>query len=392
MSRGREEATRRLWPRSDPPRELEKAVPVKRTPTIAKTKADPRTCRVLLVQAQPTSRRKVQAAAADRRPMSIDHAASLADARQALASQPFDLAVIASNLPDGDGTQLVAELYRSQRTTATVVLAESADFAEAQRALRAGADEIILAQAKPAEFTASIEQALDRKLRDKAAAQRIDRLHRLCRKLNDARVEVSKQVDILCNDLVTAYQELACQMQNVVQSTEYTSLIDQELNLESLLRQTLEHLMTKLGPANAAIFLPANHDEYSLGGYVNYDCTKDSADLLLEQLGDELAPKIAEEADLIHLTEARQIERWVGESAGMLDQSGLVAVPCVHDDECLAVLVFFRDTTQPFTEAHLDRISSLAPALAAALQKIIKVHHRMELDDDLSDDGDSLTF
>ena len=374
-------------------------MPSNRTPRPKQNKARRRTCRVLLVEAEPAHRAQLERCGTDRRPMSVVHAPTLAEARQYLADHAVDLAVIQPRLPDGDGFDLAAEVARLSRTTATVVVSDTADFADAQRALRAGVDDLIVTPtpscATPesaaensggdsgrvsdsggSDFAERIDHALDRKTREKAHDQRILRLRRLCKKLNAARVEVSKQVDILCNDLVTAYQELACQMQNVVQTSEYSGLIKDELDLEALLRITLEHLMAKLGPSNAAIFLPATMDEYSLGGYVNYDCTKESADLLLEHLADTLAPRIATATDMVHLTNREDIERWIGEDAGALGDAGVLAAPCMSEDECLAVLVLFRDVDQPFEEEHLDRVSSLAPMLGEALEKIIRVHHR----------------
>lgn len=351
-------------------------MPSKRTQSPKQNKARRRTCRVLLVETVPAHREQLESCGTAHRPMSVVHAPTLADARQYLADHSVDLAVIQPKLPDGDGFDLAAEVARISRTTATVVVSETADFADAQRALRAGVDDLIVNENDAADFAQRIAHALDRKTREKAHDQRVLRLRRLCKKLNAARVEVSKQVDILCNDLVTAYQELACQMQNVVQTSEFSGLVKDELDLEALLRVTLEHLMAKLGPSNAAIFLPATMDEYSLGGYVNYDCTSESADILLEHLADTLAPRVATADDLVHLTTREDIERWIGEDAGQLGDSGVLAVPCMSEGECLAVLVLFRDVDQPFEEEHLDRVSSLAPMLGEALEKIIRVHHR----------------
>lgn len=362
----------------------------KPTPTTAKkNKARRRSCRVLLVEASPEHRTALEACGDKHRPMSVVHAPTLDDARKYLADHAVDLAVIAPQLPDGSGFDLTAELTRLSHTTAKIVLGSTADFAHAQRALRAGADDYVVDGLENGELASRVATALDRKTRDKAHVQRVQRLRRLCKKLNAAREEVSKQVDVLCNDLVTAYQELACQMQNVVQSSEYGNLIKDELDLEALLRKTLEHLMAKLGPSNAAIFLPATMDEYSLGGYVNYDCTKEAADLLLEHLADHLAPRVATQDDMVHLTQRADIERWIGEDAGMLGDANLLAVPCMYDGECLAVLVLFRDVDQPFAEEHLDRVSSLAPILGEALEKIIRVHHRSVFAEDQAMYGES---
>ena len=357
-------------------------MPAKRktSPTATRRPAR-RTCQVLLVQAAETSRARLESCGNSQRPMCVVHVPTLADARQHLRKHPVDLAVLEPALPDGSGFDLAAELTRDHRATATVILSDTHDFAQAQQALRSGAADLIHPETETADFAARLADAVQRKQRDVLIDRRLERLHRLCRRLNHARAEVSQQVDVLCNDLVIAYQELALQMQSVVQHEEFTDLIRDELDLETLLRKTLEHLMSKLGPANAAIFLPATLDEYSLGGYVNYDCTSETADLLLEQLGDELAPRVARTDDLVHLTEPADIEAWAGQHARMLEHAGLVAVPCMNGGECLAVLTLFRDLDQPFEHEHLDRVSSLAPMLGDALEKIIRVHHRSVFQD-----------
>jgi len=361
-------------------------VTAKRPQATKKNKARRRSCRVLLVEATPSHREALEGCGNVARPMNVVHAPTLADARKYLADHSVDLAVIEPTLPDGSGFELAEEVARISRTTATILINAQPDLEQAQRAMRAGVDDYIAKPLDAEELASRVDHALDRKTRDKAHEQRVERLRRLCKKLNAARIEVSKQVDVLCNDLVTAYQELACQMQNVVQTSEYDVLIKDELDLETVLRKTLEHLMAKLGPSNAAIFLPSSMDEFSLGGYVNYDCTSESADMLLEHLADTLAPRVAGLDDLVHLTTREGIERWIGEDAGMLGDAEVLAAPCMSGDECLAVLVLFRDVDQPFEEEHLDRVSALAPMLGEILERIIRVHHRSLFDADESED------
>src|SRR5690606_39228493 len=155
--------------------------------------------------------------------------------------------------------------------------------------------------------------------------------------------EVSEQVDILCHDLVTAYQDLAVQMQQVVHTSEYAMVIRDELDLEKLLRRTLEYIIEKAGASNAAIFLPSSMDEYSLGGYVNYDCTPESADMLLQHLGDVFAPKVARQNELVHITDNIALCGWLGDDAMWLEDRHVLAFGCRQDDEALAVIAVFRD-------------------------------------------------
>lgn len=348
-----------------------------------KTKARSRIRRVLLVTRLPELRERIKKSAPARHPFSVIHIANLQAARAYLAKQHVDVVLIEPTLPDGNGLDLAAELKRRGSTTASVVLSNPQDFATAQAALRAGADDLIVTNQELETLGSRIEDALQRKRREQAHVERVERLHKLCRKLNQARHDVSRRVDVLCSDLVNAYQELATQVNEPVPAEAaaktpegYGDLVKHELDLENVLRVTLEHLLAKLGPSNAAIFLPATMDEYSLGGYVNYDCAPEASEILLDHLADTLAPRVAEQMDLVHLTDAEDVRDWGADDSGSLDGRVVIAVPCMSGDECLAVLVMFRDEEQAYDQAGLDLCSDLGPLLGGALDRIIKVHHR----------------
>ena len=249
--------------------------------------------RALLVGADPGLGPVIETCAPNGEVVQLVHARSLTEARAQLTEKSVDLAVINPNLPDGSGLDLADELNKSRRIVATVLIGDTPDLESAMRAIRVGASDYIVHPINLEDVNQRLRQALAKQRKSRDQAQRVRRLRRLCKKLNQARADVSKQVDILCNDLVTAYQELAGQMQQVVQASEFGAVIRDELDLEQLLRKTLEHLVEKAGPTNAAVFLPSSMDEYTLGGYVNYDCTPESADMLLQHLADVVAPKIS---------------------------------------------------------------------------------------------------
>lgn len=306
----------------------------------------------------------------------VAHARSLAEARKRLAAGGVDVALIDSNLPDGSGLDLADELSRSRRITQTIVVSEKESADAAIRALRVGACDYLVKNADAREVGDRVKAALLKQERAKGHAEQVRRLKRLCKKLNKARAEVSQQVDILCNDLVTAYQELAQQMQQVTQSSEFGVVIRDELDLEKLLRRTLEFIVEKAGATNAAMFLPSSMDEYSLGGYVNYDCSSKGADMLLQHLADVVAPKIAECTELVHLTNNDDLKEWIGEDAAWLEDSHVIAFACRHKDEALAIVTLFRDGGQPFSPAMIETCKAIAPMLGENLARIIRIHHR----------------
>ena len=360
-----------------------------------KPKRTKRARRVLLIEPSPSLGPALQQCKADNGTLAIVNAPSINAARQQIKDAgKLDVALI-PQASDGSGMELARELKAKDPATAVVMLAQTPDFALAQQAMQFGAADIIIKpspeQTDDAWLTSvgdRVTKVLNRQWADRARMTRIRKLKRLCRKLNAAREEVTDQVDVLCNDLVTAYQELAVQVQNVTQTAGYREAIGQELDLEAVLRKTLEYIVQQAGPCNAAVFLPSSADEFSLGGYVNYDCTKESADMLLEHLADVLAPAVANKGEeIMHVTDNRGLDDLLGDDWNYLADCDLLALPVNHDGEALAVITLFRDNEQPFTEPAIDAMSSIAEQMGELLGRIIRVHHRAMpgLDDHAND-------
>ncbi|BAM04421.1 hypothetical protein PSMK_22620 [Phycisphaera mikurensis NBRC 102666] len=343
--------------------------------------------------------------------------------REALAEtapgRRADLAVLDATTRSSGGAALAAE-FAGRRCRRVVLLANSFDAAEAARL---GLLDLIDPALPPAAASARLAGALDRVAADAAARALRSRERRRSRRLLDrcsalearcAAVEadrkvIADQVETLCSDLVGAYQELAdridAKMSAAVGSDadadaaaaappaarDLRDTLGDHLGLEPVIRSTLEHLVSAAGGTNAAIFLPASMDEFSLGGYVNHTCNDESAGMLLEHLADVVAPKLSCAAAPVHLTDNDQLAAWFGQDAAWLDDSEFIGVPCSlnpadagggaaeEDAECLAVVVLFRDGDQPFGAAALEACESLGPVLAAALHRVIRVHHRSGL-------------
>lgn len=342
--------------------------------------------RVLLVGADPNLGPVIETCAPSGETIQLVHARSLTEARARLTEKSVDLAVINPELPDGSGMDLADELNKSRRNVATILVGNEPSVESAMKAIRVGASDYLVNPLNLEDANQRVRKVLAKQGKSRDQASRVRRLRRLCKKLNQARADVSKQVDILCNDLVTAYQELAGQMQQVVQATEFGAVIRDELDLEQLLRKTLEHLVEKAGPTNAAVFLPSSMDEYTLGGYVNYDCTPESADMLLQHLADVMAPKVAQRDDLLHITDNKSLSHLLAGDAAYLVDSHMIAFACRSESESLAVVALFRDSSDPFDQAVLDTAEAVGPLLGDSLARVIRIHHR-GIEDDAFEEG-----
>lgn len=346
--------------------------------------------RVMLVDRSRLLRRKLETCDWGR-DVDLAHVSKIDDARALLDEMRPHVAFVHESFGD-DGLDLVQDLTADDRQTLAVVITDEATMEGSLAAMRAGASDYLAKALDKPTFNDAV-QGLISKLRVVGRRkQRVRRLRRACRKLDTARGQVMEQVDVLCSDLVVAYQELAAQMQQVVQTSEYAAVIRQELDLEQLLRKTLEYLLDKVGPTNAAIFLPCAEDEYSLGGYVNFDRSAGSPEVLLQHLADVVAPRVADRGHLLHITDNDALQQWIGKDYNYLVDCHVVAAPCFDGEDVMAAVMLFRDGAQPFDDAVGDTLDAIAPMLGDYLAKVVRVHHRMitptaELDTD-HEDGD----
>ncbi len=318
------------------------------------------------------------------------------DARKRLDKGLHDLVLIDTGIGGGLGCELAQEMSVSSPACVCAMLSDEADLDDALHAMRAGATDLIALNASDTDTLARIEAACERAKRQRDREARVTRLRRLCHQLNSARKEVSGHVGELCNDLVEAYRELSDQFEDVSVNAELSSLLRQELDVESLLRTLLEYSLAKVGSTNAAVFLPASSGEFSLGAYVNYDCPKDSAEVMLDHLANVMAPRFEHQEQVLAMSGSSDLDRYLGEDAHWLGEASVLVVACREDDECLAVLTFFRDKRTPFGENDVKLMSIIAELFGEQLSRVIHVHHRhlpkdqwggfdTEFDDD--DDG-----
>lgn len=165
-------------------------------------------------------------------------------------------------------------------------------------------------------------------------------------------------------------------MKQLTVGGEYRGLILGELDIESLLRTTLEFVLSRSGPTNAAVFLPTTSGDYSLGAYVNYDCPKDTCDILLDHLANVVAPRFSDVGAVEHLTDEAGRARYIGDDAAWMGDSHVLGLGCRAEGECLAIFLLFRDSRAPFPDALPEELQTIGEMFAGQLARVIKIHHR----------------
>ncbi|MHC4991703.1 MAG: GAF domain-containing protein [Planctomycetota bacterium] len=299
------------------------------------------------------------------------------EARSVVARKRFDVVMVEGDAGDHEWMPLLSMVHKTSPATKTIVFAPCPSQTLVVDAVRAGATDFIDTDTAEVELVLMrLDAAIIRARIDQEKEDRLYRLKRICEELNIARREVTEQVDGLCEDLAAAYKDIGGQMSDVAMSTEFRTLVKQELDVEDLLRTSLEYLLTKTGATNAAVFLSDHQKNFGLGAYVNYDCPRETISVLLDHLCQAICPQMAGEEEIVEFSDAREFANWVGAEAEFLGDSQVIAYSCHHRGECLAVIVLFRNRQEPFDENLGRVVEVLRPIFAAQLANVISIHHR----------------
>ncbi|MGP1310125.1 MAG: response regulator [Phycisphaerales bacterium] len=348
----------------------------------------PAACRVLIVHHAKAARNHLvetlRAAG-----MTCEAVSSLRTARAKLAEGRYDAALLAMKPSGDDALDLARDLASDTLAPAVVMLKDEPNLDDAVLAMRAGAMDLLCAPYDPGDVAPRVRAAADAARRDRSREEQLAGLKSLCRELNASRDSANEKVGSLCDELADAYHQITEQVQHVKAAAEFTALIRQELDVESGLRTALEYLLTKTGPTNAAVFLPGDHGEFSLGAYVNYDCPRDSADVLLDSLANVLAPRFADDEHLSSFDGEEHLRSRIGDDAHWLADNRALVLPCRHDDECMAVMVFFRDRLSPYPTDAMGALEIVGKLFAEQLDRIVRVHGRAVPGDEAWPDEDA---
>lgn len=209
---------------------------------------------------------------------------------------------------------------------------------------------------------------------------RIKRLMSICKRLTKVRREMSGRLDELERDLESSQIDMEAQRDLAATTAAFRALISQELGVEDVLRTAIEYMLKETGPTNAAVFLASSETEYTLGAYVSYECTREQANPVLNRLALDVCAHVAEEGDLVRFQDVGEFVEAIGPDAEVLRSSEVVAVPCLFEGECLAVVFLFRDQSTPFAADLAPTLDALRDVLGEQLATVVRVHHRLDPD------------
>jgi FixJ family two-component response regulator len=335
--------------------------------------------RVLLVDDEPGMIELVSDVLKRSRTCRLLTAPTLAAAENIIANERVDLLLADLNLPDGNGMELLPRLQQKHPEAAAVIITGTPSVNGAISAMRAGVVDFL-----PKPFTADhlIERVSTALAQQAKAAKRQVRLSRLrgaVKKLNVTRHTISKKVDLLCNDLVSAYGELSRQLDGVRLQEAFRKLMLGAADLEQMLCHAMDWILRHAGYSNVAIWLASEEEGFELGAYMKY--TVPGEPELTRAMGAGLVPKINREGS-VHLFNGEAREHLTAAEASMLKGQEILGVNCTYLGESLAVVVMFRDEKCPFTDEDVAMIRAISPIFALALANMVRQSQQDDEDAD----------
>lgn len=299
----------------------------------------------------------------------ILRAPDLKQAQILMEKHPVHLLVADLSLPDGDGLALLPRLQDKHPNASAIIITGRPDVHKTISALRAGAVDFL-----PKPFTADaivdrVQKALAQHDLAQRTEKRLDRLRSAVRKLNASRKMVTKKVDLLCNDLIGAYGDLAKQMDVVRHQEAFRKLMHEAKDLEQMLCHAMDWMLREAGYANVAIWLAADAEQYQLGAYMKYTIAGEPS--LTEAMQKGIINRVIRE-NFLHV-KSDQLEAMLTPSEfNHLQGQTMLASTCTYLGEALAVVVMFRDDKSPFNDEDAAMLKAMSPLFATCLAGMVR--------------------
>jgi DNA-binding NarL/FixJ family response regulator len=325
--------------------------------------------RVLVVDDEPCLRQVIEDVVRQGIKCRVIGAANLREARNILITQSIDILIADVNLPDGDGTSLLPLLRRHQPNASAIVITGAPTLATAITAMREGALDFVPKPFSNDQLLERLRSALDRQARANKADLRFSRLKVAVKRLNESRRLISRKVDLLCNDLVSAYGDLSRQLDDVRTQEGFRKAIAGAVDLEQLLCHAMDWLLRELGYSNVAVYLAGDDGAFQLGAYMKYTIAGDApvTDAIKRVL---IAPAARE--SVLHVNINTFEKRFSASEFQLLKNQDLLAINCTYLGESLASVLFFRDIRSPFTADDEAVLRSIGAIFAVSLATVVR--------------------
>lgn len=296
-------------------------------------------------------------------------AGSMAEARKVLTSETVELLVADVCLPDGNGMDLLEELRLTSPEAAAIFMTQKPSVDQTLFALRHGAIDYLPKPFSASQICERVASALKQQAITARNDRRMSRLKSAVRELNKARRTVSQKVDLLCNDLITAYGDVAEQLQGVRTEESFRRTLDNAADLEQMLCHAMDWLLKQIGYSNIAVWLSGEQETFELGAYMKFTLVGDPK--VTAALEKAIVPATVRQG-YQHLSAVEFSHALAPADRKAFAGQSILSVSCTYLGESLAVIAMFRDEKSPFRDEDVSMLKAIATVFATKLTATVK--------------------
>jgi len=308
----------------------------------------------------------------------VVHAGTIKAAEIALEQCAFALIVV-----DCDTSESVVESvseFTSLLSPATPTLGYTTSRSQTlvMDVMRSGAVDVLCLPRDLSVVKERVESIVSKNKETILEAKQNKEVRRLYEEAHVAHGEAVEEIENLSHTLANGQCDQEQQLRLVAMAAEFRTLVSQELEVESMLRTSLEYLLHRLGPTNAAVYIREGDVGWGVGAYINYDRQGENFTEFLQTLGEQSCSLISQEKSLRLFTDGPSFTNWIDSDELDFEGNEVISLGCFDGDRCMAVIVFFRSDSKRFNSESIKIIESLSPTFGSQLGNILKIHRRAE--------------
>jgi hypothetical protein len=175
------------------------------------------------------------------------------------------------------------------------------------------------------------------------------------------------------DDFVAAFEAIDARTDAAVAAAELRGRLADDLDLESALTVTLEHLLARFRPANVAIWLCNGRGDHALAAYGAGDVPRMQAEATVALLAREACPSLGSEPHATVFPDAAAAMVALPPGGGVLQGRAMVLVPIAHRGERSGAMMLLQGANECLSPAAPDAMAAIGALLGEHIDRIGRI-------------------
>jgi hypothetical protein len=200
------------------------------------------------------------------------------------------------------------------------------------------------------------------------AQEKKSRARDVISKLNKVRHAQAKQIDILCNDMVSAHSDFVNQLQDLNFTNRFFESLLGLNDMGSILENAVNTSAQLLNNSSAAVWLK-KPEKFEIHFQNQSGTSNPDKEQLEACFSPEICKKICESNSVC--SEDILLEMGFDSEQELLNRNTFAAAPVGKMGASAGFILVYRDAEYPFKKDELRRLASICPALSKALSRFL---------------------